>query len=138
MIRRVVNMDRDMVRACYGIVNMFMDAGSMSEWFALKFTVDSGRSIMFVDEKTNGAVRGFLVGDAGVSRCVTLHDLFVNKDYHRMGVGSALLQAYEDYTRECSVEKIRLQSRPTKQALAFYVQHGFQKICWDNTMQKIL
>ena len=138
MIRRVMCMDRDMLRTCYGIVNMFMDAGSMSEWFALKFRVDSGGSVMFVDEKTNGAVRGFLIGDAGGLRCVTLYDLFVNKEYHRMGVGSALLQAYEKYARECSVEKIRLQSRPTKQALAFYARHGFQKICWDNSMQKFL
>ncbi len=138
MIRRIVTLDRDMVRACYSIVNTFMDASPMSEWFALKFMVDSGKSVMLVDEKINGFVRGFLVGDAGMAKCMNVDSLFVEKECHRMGVGSALLQAYEEYARECGAEKIKLQSRPTKQALAFYARHGFQKICWDSSMQKNL
>lgn len=138
MIRRVVCMDRDVLRACHSIVNMFMDAGTGSEWFALKFLVDSGKSIMFVDEKSNGFVRGFLIGEAGTADCVSISNLFVDKNYHRMGVGRALLQAYEEYARASGVKKIKLQSRPTRQALGFYAQHGFQKINYDNYMQKKL
>ena len=138
MIRRVVCMDRNILRECRGIVDTFMDAGVWSDWFVVKFLVESGKAIMFVDEKENGFVRGFLIGEAGSADCVSITNLFVDKKYHRMGVGRALLQVYEKYARECGVKKIKLQSRSTRQALDFYVQNGFQKINWDNYMQKTL
>lgn len=138
MIRLVRVLEPELMRDCHYIVNTFMDVGSVRAWFcAKKFLVDSGRSIMFVDEKDNGYLRGFIIGDIDVT-VATVDELFVDRKFHRMGVGTALLQVYENYACAVGVQKIKLQSRPTRQALGFYQKHGYQKINWENYMQKTL
>ncbi len=137
MIRRVGVLEHELMRDCHYIVNSFMDAGSGGAWFAKKFLVDSGRSVMFVDEKDNGYLRGFIIGNLDANMAI-VDDLFVDRKFHRMGIGEALLRAYEDYARAAGAQKIKLQSRPTRQAINFYQKHGFYKICWNNYMQKTL
>ena len=137
MIRRVFSLDRGMLEDCYCIVNQFMDPSSRLPLFELKFLVESGTSVLFVDENGNGFVRGFLIGKV-LTGVATVDNLFVDKRFHCMGVGGALLKAYEDYACRCGARQIKLQSRPTKQALDFYKKHGYVKINWENYMQKSL
>ncbi|MBQ8294402.1 MAG: GNAT family N-acetyltransferase [Alphaproteobacteria bacterium] len=137
MIRRVFKLERGLLWDCYYIVNTFMDAGSGGEWVTLKYLVDSGQSVMFVDERANGFVNGFLIGNVK-SDCATVDNLFVDKKAHRGGIGSALLKAYEDYCIGVGARQIKLKSRPTKQALEFYQKHGYVKLNWEYQMQKSL
>ncbi len=137
MIRRVYSLDKGLLLDCRCIVNCFMDADTLGEWTALKYQVDSGKTVMLVDEKENGFLKGFLFGNLDVE-CAILKHLFIDKRFHRSGVGSALVKAYEEYARRAGVKRIKLQSRPTRQAISFYQKHGFQKINWGNYMQKSL
>ena len=137
MIRRVFSLDRGMMEECFYIVNQFMDASSRLPLIELKMRVDSGESVLLVDEKENGYLRGFLIGKI-LTGVATVDNLFVDKTFHCTGIGGALLKAYEDYARRCGARQIKLQSRPTKQALDFYKKHGYVKINWENYMQKSL
>ena len=137
MIRRVWRLDKTLMWDCFYVVNQFMDATARLPWVELKFLVESGNSVLFVDEKENGYLRGFLIGKI-LAEDATVDNLFVDKRFHRMGVGGALLKAYEEYARGAGARQIKLQSRPTKQALDFYKNHGYVKINWENYMQKSL
>lgn len=137
MIRRVGVLDRDLLWNCHYIVNSFMDAGDGGGWFGQKILVDSGMSVMFVDEKENGFLKGFIIGNMDANVAI-VDGLFVDKKFHRSGVGSALLRAYEDWARGEGTNRIKLRSRPTRQALDFYKKHGFERINWNNYMQKTL
>ena len=137
MIRRVFGLDRGMLEDCFYIVNQFMDASSRLPLVELNFLVESGTTVLFVDEKENGYLTGFVAG--GVEQNgATIDNLFVDKKFHRSGIGSALLKAYEKHARLAGAKQIKLQSRPTKQALEFYKKHGYVKINWGNYMQKSL
>ena len=87
--------------------------------------------------ENNGCVRGFVLGymvrDMGrVTR------IYVDKKYHRQGIGTALLRAYEDYARNHGARRMLLQSRATRQAKNFYVKNGYQQISADRFMEKTL
>ena len=99
-----------------------MDAGDGGGWFGQKILVDSGMSVMFVDEKENGFLKGFIIGNMDANVAI-VDGLFVDKKFHRSGVGSALLRAYEDWARGEGANRIKLRSRPTRQALDFYKKH---------------
>lgn len=137
MIRRVFRLDRGMREDCFYIVNQFMDASTRLPWIELNFLVESGKCVLFVDEKENGYMKGFLLGSIQLNGAM-IDNLFVDKKFHRSGVGSALLKAYEDCARAEGVKQIKLQSRSTKQATEFYKKHGYVKINWENYMQKSL
>lgn len=137
MIRRVFSLDRGMREECFYIVNQFMDASARLPWIELTFLVESGKAVLFVDEKENGYLTGFLLGNVQLNGA-TIDNLFVDKKFHRSGIGSALLKAYEDCVRRAGAKQIKLQSRPTKQAIEFYKKHGYVKINWANYMQKSL
>lgn len=137
MIRRVGVLEPGLIQDCHYIMNSFMDAGSGGAWFVKKDLVDSGKAVMFVDEKENGFVKGFIFGNLDANVAV-VGDLFVDRKFHRTGVGTALLHAYEDWARGIGAKKIKLQSRATRQALDFYQKHGFQRINLGCYMQKSL
>lgn len=137
MIRQVYRLDRGTMLDCFYVANQFIDAQNVINWQSLEFTVQAGHSIMFVDESSNGFLKGFLVGNIQ-SKDAMLDALYVDRKFQRGGVGGALLGAYEDYVRKFGVKQIKLQSRPTKQAIEFYQKHGFQKIGSEYRMQKSL
>ena len=137
MIRRVFALDRSMMADCFYIANQFMDAQNVIAWEDLQFKIQAEQSVMFVDEKENGYLKGFLVGGIKQNSAV-VDNLFVDRQYQRGGVGGTLMDAYEDFARRCGAKQIRLQSRPTKQALAFYQKRGFVKTNLEYHMQKSL
>ncbi len=137
MIRQVLRLDKTLMWDCFFIANQFVDATTLAAWAELKNFVDSGKSILFVDEKENGYLKGFLLGNVQTNGAV-VENLFVDKRFQRTGVGGALLGAYENFVRACGVRQVKLQSRPTKQAMAFYKKHGYVKIKFDYHMQKSL
>ncbi len=137
MIRRVFSLRKEMLWDCFYIANQFVDAALLASWAQLKYKVDSGQVVLFVDEKDNGFLRGFLLGGLE-SNVAVVNNLFVDKRFQRGGVGSALLQAYEDFARSGGIQQIKLQSRPTKQAMSFYQKNGYAKMDFGYNMQKTL
>lgn len=137
MIRRVFLLNKELLWDCFYIANQFVDAAVLASWAQLKHKVDSGQAVLFVDEKDNGFLRGFLLGGMK-SNVAVVDNLFVDKRFQRGGVGSALLQAYEDFARSGGIQQIKLQSRPTKQAVEFYAKNGYAKVDFGYNMQKTL
>ena len=137
MIRRVFSLDKNLLRDCFYIANQFMDASNAVSWQDLPFRIQAEQSIMFVDEKENGYLKGFLLGRIKQNSAV-VDNLFVDRPFQRAGVGGALMDAYEDFARRCGAKQIKLQSRPTKQAVEFYKKRGFVKTNLEYHMQKSL
>ena len=137
MIRRVFSFDKNLLYDCFYIANQFMDVGTFAVWTEWMYSVDCRQSIMFVDEKENGYLKGFLLGSIKQNSAV-VDNLFVDRPFQRAGVGGALMDAYEDFARRCGAKQIKLQSRPTKQAVEFYRKRGFVKTNLEYHMQKSL
>lgn len=120
---------------CYSVANTSVGDADLI-YYTLRDSVNKDGQTLFVAEN-NGAVRGFVLGymvrDMGrVTR------IYVDKKYHRQGIGTALLRAYEDYARNHGARRILLQSRATQQAKNFYVKNGYQQISADRFMEKTL
>ena len=91
---------------------------------------------MFADIQDN-RLNGFVIGRVrGTSAYVD--DLFVLSELHRSGVGTALLNAYQDYVVKSGGTMISLMSRNTVQAFDFYKKAGFTRLGQSNKMQKML
>lgn len=135
MIRQIENVSDQMRVICYSVANTSVGDADLI-YYTLRDSVNKDGQTLFVSEN-NGCVRGFVLGymvrDMGrVTR------IYVDKKYHRQGIGTALLRAYEDYARNHGARRILLQSRATQQAKNFYVKNGYQQISADRFMEKTL
>ena len=101
------------------------------------FRYQIGSAVMFVDEQSDGSLKGFLVGDIGPDTA-QIDALFVDKNFHRRGVGTALLNTYEDYMHSCGVGEIKLVPRWGNQGRKFYAKCGYKRIELDWYLQKSL
>ncbi len=135
MIIKVSVLSDDMLLDCYNIVSYFM--GKINHFdFWIQDKVNSGRGVMFADIQDN-RLNGFVIGRVcGTSAYVD--DLFVLSELHRSGVGTALLNAYQDYVVKSGGTMISLMSRNTVQAFDFYKKAGFTRLGQSNKMQKML
>ena len=100
MIRRVLSLDRGMMEDCFYIVNQFMDASSRLPLIELKMRVDSGESVLLVDEKENGYLRGFLIGKI-LTGVATVDNLFVDKTFHYHSASMVLIVDHRNYPLSC-------------------------------------
>ena len=137
MIKRVLCLDTKLAHACCDITNPFGFANNLVDWLGIKYQIESGSAVMFVDEQSDGSLKGFLVGDVGPDTA-QIDALFVDKNFHRRGVGTALLNAYEDYMHSCGVGKIKLVPRWGNQGRKFYAKCGYKRIELDWYLQKSL
>ena len=137
MISQVSYLGCDTARKCRDITVEFGYENTMVDWAGVKCMVESGMYTMFVEQQPNGLVRGFLVGKIR-SNFAEVQALFVNKDFHRSGIGTALLNAYEEYCVNAGANKIRLVPRQTKQARAFYEKCGYVASDLGYCLQKTL
>lgn len=60
--------------------------------------------------------------------------LYVDDEFHRLGIGWALLRMYEDYVIGAGGQSIFLYSADTKQAKKFYNSQGFKRINRNNPL----
>ena len=65
-----------------------------------------------------------LVGAAALRDNSHICLLFVKKEYHRQGIGSALLFAMEEQSRSCGIRTITVNASPY--GLPFYLARGYQ------------
>lgn len=75
--------------------------------------------VVYIAE-TGGRIAGILRGRPG-----RLHSLFVHEDFHRMGIGTMLMQRFEEYNREKCVEHITMSA--SLYAVPFYSSLGYKK-----------
>ena len=105
MIRQVEQVSSLMREYCYDIMNRQVgNAGAF--YLAIKDMVDTGYWTMFVAEE-RGFVRGFITGTNYLGRA-KIDNLYVDKRFHRQGIGSALIKAYQEYV-DANVETIKQQ-----------------------------
>lgn len=102
-----------------------MEAPVRRDWFhdAFDSSLDSDRAARFVAE-----IEGHLVGELGVHRQAGVADLgmMVREGYRGQGIGSALLEACIDWSRDNRSHKVTLTVFPHNVAgLALYRKHGF-------------
>ncbi|MBP3340830.1 MAG: GNAT family N-acetyltransferase [Alphaproteobacteria bacterium] len=136
MIRQVLVVPKGIALDCFYIMNQFVDVnGAILDHIC--DSVGKGQAVMFVDEKPNGFLTGFLTGRVsdGVGY---VQNLYVDKRYHRCGIGGTLLDAYQNYCVGNKVKQIMLTTRPTQQAINFYVKNGFVQTSINKLMQKSL
>jgi GNAT superfamily N-acetyltransferase len=76
--------------------------------------------IIYIAENYGNGILGVLRG-----KPERLHSLFVGGNYHRMGIGSALLNHFEMENRDLGYKVIRLAS--TLYAVPFYLRMGYKK-----------
>lgn len=89
------------------------------------------RALILVAEE--GGLVGFLIArDESTlwgSRALHIHDLAVDPDHRRRGVGTALLAELKTVARERGVPRIRLEVRLHNEgARRFYEEHGFRAV----------
>jgi len=75
--------------------------------------------VVFVAESC-GRIAGILRGRPG-----RLHSLFVHEDFHRKGVGTALMQKFEDYNKKHCSKCITMSA--SLYAVPFYASLGYKK-----------
>lgn len=136
MIRQVVAVPKEIALDCFYIMNQFVDVNEMV-LANICDGVSKGQTLMFIDEKPNGFITGFLTGrvDNGVGY---VQNLYVDKKYHRCGIGGALLNAYQNYCVVNGMQQITLNTRSTRQAINFYEKNGFVQMAANKLMQKTL
>ena len=103
---------------------------------AIKDMVETGYWTMFVAEE-RGFVRGFITGTNYLGRA-KIDNLYVDKRFHRQGIGTALVKAYQEYVDANGAEVLTVQTRPTLQAIDFYTKNGFERLKSSYLMQKML
>ncbi len=136
MIRQVLSVPDGMALDCFYIMNQFVDVNEMVLGH-MRDSVAKGQAVMFVDEKANGFLTGFLTGRVG-DGVGYVQNLYVDKRYHRCGIGGALLDAYQNYCLGNNVRQMTLTTRSTRQAINFYVKNGFVQVAANKLMQKSL
>ncbi len=135
MIKQIYNVSDEMRLICYTVANSSVGDADLI-YYTIRDSVNKDGHTLFVSEN-NGNVQGFVLGymvrDMGrVAR------IYVDKRYHRQGIGTELLRAYEDYARNHGAKRILLQSRSTQQAKNFYAKNGYLQISTDRFMEKTL
>lgn len=127
-LERVFTVTRNLLNNCYCIVDQTRPSEAVALYHSLQKDIEQNGHIMFV---FNGAYNplGFIKGK--ISRLHSdfltseIEFLFVDKKYQSAGIGTSLIQAYEDFCRKENVQKISLYSAKTVQARAFYEKHGY-------------
>lgn len=57
----------------------------------------------------------------------------VNKNYNNMGIGSKLLEYFEQYCKSCGMKKTRLEVlKENEKAIHFYKRHNYNFVSEDN------
>lgn len=91
------------------------------------FITDSGLRRMFVMGKYQmmaAYVQGKIVGMITLRNEMHISLLFVHKDYHRHGIGRALIKSMADYVKS-ELSKYRITVNASPYGVAFYHRLGF-------------
>ncbi len=105
----------------------------VGSWFApenVVADVNRGERPFFVAER-DGDVVGFVIGVSDDEQDATFHlyRIYVHPDHWDAGVGTRLLERFEDELREQGVREIRLSViEPNEPAIAFYESRGFERV----------
>lgn len=91
------------------------------------FITDSGLKRMFVMGKYQmmaAYVQGKIVGMITLRNEMHISLLFVHKEYHRQGIGRALIESMADYVKN-ELSKYRITVNASPYGVAFYHRLGF-------------
>lgn len=85
--------------------------------------------IYFVAED-NSNIRGFVLGDVGGEEDVaTLGSIYVDPDHWGDGIGTTLLEKFEDFCRKRGYETVELRVLAENDVgVSFYRKHGYEMI----------
>ena len=135
MIRRVLKVSDSLQLDCYNIANSSVDDADII-YYTIREQVNNDGYVLFVSEE-NSYMRGFVLGhqERDLGR---VDRLYVDKRYHRQGIGTSLLKAYEIYAKEQGAKRVVLCSRASVQAKNFYEKNGYLRIAKDRFMGKNL
>ena len=134
--RLVKKADKFLAQDCYYIAGEFLgDACTFID--SVPYDVNVLHRPMFVAEKPNGYVLGFVLGRMIDSKSAEITALYVTAQAHRNGVGATLLQTMEGYMRDRGITQVQLVSRPM--AVHFYTQRGYtRRQAMSHYLQKTL
>jgi len=83
--------------------------------------------LAFLDGKPAGAATCFYgFSTFKAARLINIHDLAVNPEYRRQGIGEALMVAVEKKAREEKCCKVTLEVREDNPARSLYERNGFE------------
>lgn len=105
---------------------------AMTEWYdpdTTRAEIEHRAGVYFVAEQ-NGAIRGYVSGGpSGEVSSVTLSAIYVDPDYWGDGIGTALLDEFEEFWRQRGYDTITLQVLARNEiGLAFYQKRGYDVI----------
>lgn len=87
-------------------------------------------SSIFLKALVDDTIAGFVAGAfrrVGGKRVYQLYTIDVRERFRRRGVGSALLEAFEERARELGAEEVILQVRvDNRAAVNLYLKHGYR------------
>ena len=134
--RFVKNADHNLAEDWYYIACEFLgDARAFID--SVPYDVNVLHRPMFVAEKPNGYVLGFVMGKMIDNKSAEISALYVTARAHRNGIGATLLQNMEGYLRDRGVANVQLVSRPM--AVHFYTEHGYtRRQAMSHYLQKTL
>ena len=134
--RKVKTVDNNLASDCYYIAGEFMgDAESLV--YSIPYDVNTLGRPMFVAEKANGYLLGFVVGQVQDAKNARITSLYVTARAHRKGIASHLLADIEQYFRERGITRVSLDSRPM--AVHFYNARGYSRVAQNShRLQKTL
>ncbi len=135
MIRRVLKVDDSVQLDCYRIANSSVGDADIV-YYTIREQVNNDGYVLLVFEDNSG-MRGFVLGHQEYN-LGHVDRLYVDKRYQRQGIGTTLLEAYEDYAKEYGANRVILCSRASVQAKNFYNKNGYQRIAKNRFMGKNL
>lgn len=139
MIRKIDDRE-EKERICMEILE------ALPEWFEIPESrvsyAKESRELPFLADVENNIARGFIVMKETSKYAVEIGVMGVRKDYHRLGIGSKLFEAFYQYAKEKGYEFIQVKT--VRAGLypdydltnAFYQKVGFRELecmegLWD-------
>lgn len=136
-IKRVFDVVPDVVRYCYLIADQTRPGDAALVNHVLADDVMRRGHVLFMYNRGHfplGFIKGHIMKypefnmwwpSTGQAK---IDFLFVDRRYHRSGVGRALIDAYEQYCVENNVSDVFLYRAPTLQARNFYEKQGYVEL----------
>lgn len=137
VIRAVDFIPDDLCRECNDIADHVLgDAENLH--YSMLYDVNAMQGRMFI-HVVNGLLTGFIRGRAIRGNDIAHIDiLVVERRFQRAGIGTRLMNAYQQYARENGAKKIVLETQLAKNAMHFYNRMGFMRMGMANRMEKSL
>lgn len=96
--------------------------------------IDKKNNYLLVGESSNkivGYLYGYIIddGDTVINRVAKIDALYIEEEYHHLGIGSSLINEFKEIIKEANIKYIEVNAcNNNKEAISTYKNNGFNEI----------